>query len=208
MPSPTYMPDVPPDYVANPSLMPRPYVRFEMRETEFRQKDGTVEYRDIPWALVMPPGSRDVMEKPAEDWIKSLQVSADAQRIPPTWPKEYTEALTRFRAGEELPVVGTPIKTWAALSKSQIKAITSANIFTIEDLAKANDETKGNIGMGAVRLVQMAQHWLEEKDGPGAMAQKLAALATQNEELQTRLKELTEAVTSLKEQVPGATKAK
>lgn len=204
----SYMPDVPPDYVSNPSLMPRPYVTFETREAEARDAEGRTTYKEVIWAKVMPPGSKDVLEKPADEWIASLRANADARRIPPTWPDEYSKALESFKSGEELPPSGTPIRTWSALSKSQAKAVLAANILTVEDLAAANDEAKARIGMGGVSLVQMAQAWVEESKGPGAMAQKLSALTVKNNELSTQVAELLKSVAELRAQVPGATKAK
>lgn len=203
-----YMPDVPPDYISDPSKMPRPYVRFETRETEYRDPDGVAQYKDVVWVLVTPPGSKDVLEKPADDWIASLRSNAKERRIPHTWPEEYAKALESFRAGEELPAHGTPIKTWAALSKSQIKAVINANILTIEDLAAANDEGKSRIGMGGVSLVQMAQRWLEERKGPGAMLQQLQAMQVKNTELSGQVAELLKSVAELRAQVPGAAKVK
>jgi len=203
-----YMPDVPPDYITNPSLMPRPYVRFDTRETEYRDEKGEVNYKDVIWVQVTPPGSKDVLEKPADEWIEGLRANAKANRVPHTWPEEYGAALARFRSGEELPTTGTPIKTWAALSKSQVKAVINANILTIEDLAVANDEAKTRIGMGGVALVQMAQKWLEERKGPGAMLQQLQALQVKNTELSTQVADLLKSVAELRAQVPGAAKGK
>lgn len=194
--------DLPPDYQADSSKMPRPYVTFEMRPQETRDAEGKVTYTDVAWAKVMAPGTRDVLEKKADDWVAGLRQHADGGRIPSTWPDEYANALKSFIKGEELPVHGTPIRTWPPLTPAQRKAVLGANVLTVEDLANANDEMKTRIGMGANNLVQIAQTWVKDAAGPGALAAKLDAALVAQAESDRRYDELKKAFDELAARVP------
>lgn len=196
------------DYFANPDKQPRPYVVFEMRATETRDEAGKPQVIDVVWAKVTPSGSRDTLEKPAKDWIESIRVQADAGRVPPEWPRQYAQALESFIKGEELPVHGFPIKLWAAVTPGQRKAILDAGIQTVEDLALANEEAVGRIGMGARRLVDAAKAWKADQDGPGSLAAKLEIAETARAEAVERIATLEKQVQQLLAAVPADQKAK
>lgn len=164
------------DIVSQPANQSRPFVQFEMRAMEDRTvpaTDGVTQMIDVAWAIVRAPGSRDSLEKTAVDWLAQQKHYAKEGRIPPQWPAEYAEAFRLWQQGEELPVHGTPIKTWSPLSPAQRKNILAIGVLTIEDLAVANEETRGRLGMGGVALQKMAQTWLAEAKDVGATAKKL-----------------------------------
>ncbi len=198
--------DLVPDYNQPQSrdAMPRPYVTPEMRSKEVRSTNGEVSYVDEVWVKVMAPGGKDVLEKLADDWLAGLKAHGEAGRIPSHWHGEYKTALASFKAGEELPLQGTPIKTWTALTPGQRKAVLGANILIVEDLAGATDEAKIRIGMGAEALVTTAKAWVKEQAGPGAMAAQLAALTARLTDLETANQELRDSNTALSALVPKA----
>lgn len=168
--------NVPPDYNANPSQMPRPYVQFFLRATERRDEFGNSTFTDEPWVKITAQGGKDVVEKIATEWLENMKSHAHAGRIPIEWPGQYAEALKHWLIGEEIPLHGTAIKTWTALSPGQREAILQAKLLTVEDLAQANDEALTRIGMGGIGLREMARKWVAEASGPGAMARELAAI--------------------------------
>ena len=179
---------------------PRPYVRFELRPTEDRGQtspDGISHMIDVPWAVVSAAGSRDTLEKPATEWIESLDKHAQNDRIPREWPAEYREAFRLWKLGQEMPLHGTPIKSWPPLSPAQRKNIIDAGVLTIEALAGANDEVLARVGMGAQSLRQIAKKWLEEASNVGVMSQDLAAANLRLEEQQTTIANLSEQVAEL-----------
>jgi hypothetical protein len=198
--------DAPPDYLTDPEKMPVPYVTFEMQAAEVRDAEGKVTHKDEVWVTVMAPGTKDTVVRKAEDWLAGLHQSAAAGRIPRHWPKAYSEAFAAFQKGEELPLHGHPIKVWSALTPAQRKAVLAANVLVVEDLAKANDEMRQRIGMGAESLITMAKRWVEESSGPGATANRLMAAEAENARLKSQLAELADAVKMLQAQVPGASK--
>lgn len=172
---------------------PRPYVRFELRPVERRTPEGQSFYEDVPWAILMAPGSRDTVELVAEDWLANLRDSGKNGRCPPEWPQEYANAFKAWKEGQEQPTHGTPLTQWAAISPAQRKSCEAANIRTVEDLASANAESLSRIGMGSVALKTAAEAWLKERAGPGALAAQVATLMLQLEDAQRKIAELSEA---------------
>lgn len=193
---------VPPDYASDNSQMPHPYVEFFSRSVERREPDGSTKYVDEDWVKVTASGGRDTLEKPAEAWLKGMEANAAGGRVPRNWPTQYRQAFEQWKKDGELPVLGTPIKTWPPLTPAQRQSILTARIFTVEDLALANDEAKGRIGMGSERLVSIAKKWVEEAKGPGALAARLDTALAENEGLAARVKAMEEQVQSLLALVP------
>lgn len=164
------------DLVQQSGVPQRPFVQFEMRAMEDRAQvspDGVTHMIDVAWAIVRAPGSKDSLEKTARDWLAQLKIYGRDGRVPASWHSEYSEAFALWEKGEELPIHGTPIKTWSPLSPAQRKNIIAIGILTIEDLAAANEETRARLGMGGVALQKMAQTWLAEAKDVGATAKKL-----------------------------------
>ena len=184
---------------------PRPYVMFITRAIEDRTvpaTDGVTQMRDVHIAVVKAPGAKDVLEKVAEDWLQQLEAYAKDGRIPPEWPSEYRHAYKLWKAGEEVPVLGTAIKTWPPLTPAQRLNIISAGVLTVEDLAAANDEIKARIGMGANNIVRMAVKWLEESVDKGATAKALNDAMVQIDEMKTLIQAQGEALARLGTETP------
>lgn len=170
------------------------YVRFEKRVIEDRTaslKQGHFVGRDIVYALITPPGSKDVIVREVEStrnadgviinqgWLDYLDTQVQEGRIPDVFVDSYKRAYDKYKKGEELPVNGTPIKTWPPLSPAQITNLIALNIHTVEDLAALNEEGKARFGMGIVELQRKAKNWLEESQSIGAAVARLTALETE-----------------------------
>jgi hypothetical protein len=118
--------------------------------------------------------------------------------MPEAWLHEWKEKYTRWKAGQEIPEEGTPIKGWTLVPGSIQKMLIDLGIRTVEALANANDEALSRIGIGAIQFKRRAQAWVKEhkeKEGP---AIEIASLQQQNDELnktvqslQSKLDELT-----------------
>lgn len=189
----------------NPNQEPqRPYVKFEWRATEDRtipSTDGVTQLKNVAWAIVRAPGSKDSLEKLATDWLDQLKVYAKDGRVPQNWPKDYRDAYDMWVKSGEIPIVGTAIKTWPPLTPSQRQMVLNAGILTVEDLANANDENRNRIGMTANNLQSMARTWIEESRTKGATAKELDAMRHQVQELATLVKSQSEMIEQLKSQV-------
>lgn len=188
----------------NADKQPRPHVAPYLRSVEKPNKDGVIEFIPVLWVKVTSQGSKDTLDKDAEGWLKGLEDHAEGGRIPSSWPTEYRKALKNWTDGQELPAMGTPIKNWPAVNVAQRVALDRAGVQSVEDLALANDETKGRIGMGSERLVQLAQAWVADRTGPGALAAKLQSALVANEGLTARIAELEKNVSELLGHIPKA----
>lgn len=185
----------------NPTAEPkRPYVRFERRPHETR--DPKQPFVDRDWAVTMAPGSRDTSEMPVADWLAWLQKMADEDRLPKSWPRQYAEAYDEWQATQTQPTNGFPLEKWPPLSPGQRAACLAANIRTVEDLAAANAEGLGRIGMGALALKQAAEAWLAEQKGGGALAAKVTELQIALDDATATIKAQAEAIAELKALMP------
>jgi hypothetical protein len=181
-----------------------PYVTFEARPIEDREATiaaGHYVGKDVIYALVTPQGSKDRIEKVADDWLSDLQEAVNQDRFPMEWLRAYKGLYSDWKEGREMPVSGTAIINWPAISKSQADACLGANIRTVEDLAEANETALSYIGMGARALKERARAWVESAADTGKVAEELEKLRVQTatdkqtlEDLHKRVAELTKLV--------------
>lgn len=163
-----------------------PHVAFEYRPVEDRTQTiatGKYSTKDVAFARVTRPGSRDTLEVEVESWLKQLSEKARQNLCPPSWASGFREMFEAWKKGEELPTSGTPIKGWQLLSPAAQNMIIKAGFRTVEELAAAPDVEVGSIGMGAVELRQKARLWMEEASGPGKVVERLSALEVQSRTL-------------------------
>lgn len=162
------------------------YVRFEKRAVEDRTQSmakGHWVGRDVVYALVQSPGSKDVLVVEADPWIERLRKEEVEGRIPGPFVDAYERAYEKYKKGEELPPEGTPIKGWPPLSPAQQGNLIAMNILTVEDLAGLNAEGMARFGMGIVELKNRAKNWLEAAHSIGGVVATLTALQTDHDQL-------------------------
>lgn len=179
-----------------------PYVTFEVRPVEDRNatlEAGHYVAKDVTYALITPQGSKDRFEREVDDWFVNLQQQVQEGRFDPTWLQRYRDTYKMWKEGQEAPLTGSPVTNWPVLSPSQVKMLQGANVRTIEDMAAANEETLGRLGMGARALKQKAVDWLASANDVGKLAEEVNALrvanadlAARNDKLQLKLEELVE----------------
>lgn len=172
-----------------------PYVRFDIRSVEKRDVNGNPVITDVPFVLVTPAGSKDVFEAPAEDWISGKEQLArrNPPEYHPEWARKFRSSFELWSQGSALPEDGTPIRTWPALSPSEVKRCINANVLTVEDLAQANAQALANLGMGAQTMKDKAVAWLKDREGTQS-ASEIASLRGENAELKRRLDEQDETM--------------
>jgi hypothetical protein len=163
------------------------YVRFEKRPIEDRDesiKKGHWVGKDVVYALVTPPGTKDVVVVEAEEWIKRLKREETEGRIPPQFVDAYERAFEKYKKGEEIPLDGTPIRGWPPLSPAQQQNCIAMGVLTVEDLANLNSEGMARFGMGVVELKRKAANWLEAATSTGALSAKMTALEIRQNDLE------------------------
>lgn len=185
-----------------------PFVRFEVRAEEDRQASleaGHYVGRDVHYALITPMGSKDCIERKADEWFDKLKQDVAEGRCPREWLAAFKEIYKEWCEGREAPVNGTPITDWPPVSPSQVKTLLSLHVRTVEDLAAANEEVLSRIGMGGRALKQRAVDWLTSASSTGVASGEITALKAQNENLQARNEQLETQLKELAAKVDALT---
>lgn len=154
-------------------------VRFEKRPIEDKEasrKEGKVVFKDIDYVLVTPPYSRDCHEQKVDKWLDQVEKNVRNGRTPPEWLDHWKKAYQKWKEGLELPLNGTPVSNWPAITPAQVKTCHMVGILTIEDLALANDEGLRRLGMGGRDLKNKAQAYMKAAKETGPLVMENAAL--------------------------------
>ena len=176
------------------------YVRFErvpMEDKAESLKQGHYVAKDVDFALVTPPYSKDIMKFKVDKWFPELEKQVMAGRMPKDWLEDYKRAYHAWQNGQELPPKGTPIKGWGVISPAQQETLIRMNILTVEDLMGINDEGMKRIGMGGLELKNKAAAWLSQLNDKGPLTQEMASLKTENVNLKTQVETLIKQVEKL-----------
>lgn len=170
--------------------------------TKQSEREGRYVAIDEDRVTVRQIGSNDSTIFKVDTWLAQNDLDVKQGRLNPSFAQHYKEAYKLWKAGQELPVQGTPIKTWPILSPSQVGALLAIHVRTVEDLAGLNDEGLRRVGMGAIDLKQKAQAWLSQAQDKGPLTMEVAALKKENETLKLSLDSLHEKLNALQKQAP------
>lgn len=168
------------------------------------EEQGRYMARDVDMVTVRQIGGTDSCVFEVADWLARNKQEVQSGRLPQAHADLYAQSYTRWKAGQELPVTGTPIKTWPVATPSQVEAMIQMGVRTVEDLAQLNDDGLRRIGMGAVDLKNKAKAWLAAAQDKGKLAQDMAAVQRTNEELQQMVASLTAKVEALQQALPDS----
>lgn len=162
-----------------------PYVQFETRAVENRGKSrelGVYSADDVNFAIITPQGSKDRIERNADEWLEQLdgEVRNQTGRWPPQWVEAYHSAYDAFKRGVAAPLNGTSVKNWPVASPSQVKTCLAAGCLTVEDIASANEPMLRLLGMGSRALKDSAIAWLATKD-QAKYAEEMTQLRAENQ---------------------------
>lgn len=174
---------------------PKPnYVTFETRAVEDRQASidaGHFVAKDVDYVSVTPAGTRDRLDSEVSQWFLSLEEGVKQERIPASWLRAYKQAYKDWKETQLDPEFGTPITSCSMFSPAQVKAIQSANLRSVEELADATEEAISHLGMGGRALKAKARAYLDSFD-TGKTAAEVEDLRVKNEALELSNKELRE----------------
>lgn len=188
-----------------------PYVVFETKAIEDRQatiEAGYYKTKDVDFAIVTPQGSKDRIERNVKDWFEQVSQQVTENRFPQEWLTAYRSSYQAWKEGRELPVSGTSVMHWPVASPAQVKSLLDAKVRTVEDLAQANEETIGRLGMGGRALKEKAVNWLAVAGSSGKMTEELAALQVKLREAEARNATLETQLRDLITEVKALTNAK
>jgi hypothetical protein len=188
-----------------------PYVVWEIRAIEDRTasiEKGHYVGKDVDYAIITRPGSRDTLEKEALVWLADLREKSRKGELPVNWFSAFQESYNFWKKGEEVPLDGTPIKGWPLLSPAAQKEMISAGIRTVEDLAVFSDSELSILGTGAISFKAKAQSWLAAAKDTGKLAEKITAQNTRMAELEKLVQKQAEVIQSLQSSQPKPLPAK
>lgn len=180
------------------------YVRFEKRPVEDRQlslANGHYSTIDVDFAIITPHGTSDEIPRVVKDWFEYLDQSVREERTPQKFVTYYKECYAHYLKGEDTPLVGTPIRDWPVVGPSQRAGLLSARIYTVEDLANANESALGMLGMGARELQQKAQNWLKSATEVGKITEEISSLQVTNKRLETVVVRQEETIKKMREEL-------
>ena len=184
-----------------------PFIEFEVRAVEDRAKtieEGHAVFRDVDFVKITPLGGNGtlVVERDALEWLAYHRDNAS-----PLY-KHFKECYDAWKAGQEMPESGTPIRMWPAITPAEVAQLLRGGCKTIEDLAAWPDGNIGKFGMGGVSLKQRAQKYLATAQNVGRVSEQAAAVEAQNKELQATVQAQAEQLKELAEQVKALSKKK
>lgn len=170
------------------------YVRFESRpvtDAKASLAAGRNVSIDQDWALTTPPYSKDCVEQKIDTWRSNLEFNVKNGRIPQAWADMYLKQYAAYKEGQELPIDGTSVKNWAALSPAQVQNCLSASMKTVEDIALCNDEGLRRLGMGGIEIRNKAKAFLSSAS---SVVEENAALKTQVSQLEGSLEAMQQQI--------------
>jgi hypothetical protein len=177
-----------------------PYVRFErvaVEDVAASKVAGHYMARDVDQVWITPPYSKDLFKKNADEWFEQLKSDVQNGRVPPEWVEKCRKLFEAWKAGQELPPDGTPIRGWGLISPAQQDVLLRMNIFTLEDLACINDEGLRRIGMGAVDMKNKAVAALTAARDVGPVVLENADLRKRLDLSEANVGQLTDTVKEL-----------
>lgn len=181
------------------------YVRFERRPVEDKEaslREGRYVAKDVDFALITPPYSKDCVEQKVTRWLEDLDRGVRDGRIPQQWATLWKEGYHKWQNGQEMPLHGTPILGWGVISPAQQKMLIAINCLTVEDLAQINDEGMKRVGMGGLELRNKAKNWLASVKDHGGLTIQMSALEQENAQLKASVEGLKAQVEALKGMIP------
>lgn len=148
------------------NLAVRFYVHPTINEQKTREQ-GRQIFEDVDWIEIRIPGDRDTLQRAATDEDKKRFA-----HIYVAWKRNQSQEAAE----------GTPLREWAAITRSQAEELGSFGIRTVEHLAGMPDSNLQRVGpLMAIR--QQARDWLAAQKDTSV----LTKLRSENDELRSRL---------------------
>lgn len=182
-----------------------PYVRFSVMPVEDRTQlltNGKYGFRNVEVAHVTRPGQRDTVVREAEAWLADLQKRSADGMVPANWFTHFSAMYEAWKKGLEMPMEGTPLRGWSLLLPAAVENLLLLGFQTVEQLAAADETAVQRIGVGGVRMRELARDWLASSDqGKAAAAQE--ALRVENAALRERVDTLARQIADLTARLPA-----
>tara|TARA_R110000787_G_scaffold44813_5_gene109656 strand:- start:803 stop:1414 length:612 start_codon:yes stop_codon:yes gene_type:complete len=177
------------------------YVEFELRPEEDRDQtilQGMPIFKDVEFAIITMPGGGLVIDKLINNELLDEWKHGDKRRKPPS--PFALHAYEAWKEGREAPVNGTDLKNWPGVTPAQLKTCQNATIRTVEDLAEANADSIGKLGMGGVSMMEKAKAYLKSAN-INKTSEQITALTVKVDDLTESIKKKDSQISELIEQL-------
>lgn len=177
------------------------YVEFELRPEEDRAQtisQGMPIFKDVEFAIITMPGGGLVLDKVINEELLNEWKHGDKRRKPPS--PFALHAYEAWKEGREAPVNGTDLKNWPGVTPAQLKTCQNATIRTVEDLAEANADSIGKLGMGGVSMMEKAKAYLKSAN-INKTSEQITALTVKVDDLTESIKKKDSQISELIEQL-------
>ncbi|MEK9894964.1 MAG: hypothetical protein VW518_00875 [Burkholderiaceae bacterium] len=161
------------------------------------EREGRYIAKDVDMVEVRQLGSVDSVKFEVEDWLSRNKQDVQSGRLKPEIEDKYREMYQRWKKGQDMPIEGTPIKSWPVLSPAQVERCLAIGIRTVEELSVLHEEGQKRLGMGAMSLKQKAKTWIEAGQDKGKLVQQMTTLEQDNALLKANLETLTKRLEAL-----------
>lgn len=186
--------------------MELPTIRVLNFKTEYKTvKDAVKEVEWVEYAPVSAIMTNRVWARVSE--LKPKETPGDDQRsnkrhafMVHRWGM-IEPAYNAWKAGQEIPVDGTPLGAWPLLTRDQGDALRRIGLRTVEDVASITDSTIAKIPLPNARELPKQAKLFLENTGRAAAAAEMATRDAKIAELEERLAaamELLEQATAVK----------
>jgi hypothetical protein len=128
---------------------------------------------------------------------------ADGQIVGQEWIDGFPKEWAAFESGVEQMPDGTPLSEWPRCTVSLKATLNSIHIFTVEQLATANEAALERVGMGARKLQAEARAFVEVRDNTAASMR----LAAEAETARQAMVEMTDRMQEMQRQLDMLTRA-
>ena len=166
--------------------------------------------KEVHWVEYGPLGNKARMTNintvgEIIDRLQPLEGSSDPAVVIAHMRADFIrKAYQSWLAGEEMPVNGTPLAAWNALSPEQAEAIKLQGIKTVEEIAALTESTAARMPFpNKLEMVKLAKNFVESKDQTRLAAaltkkdEEIASLRLENEERDAREADLARKVDQL-----------
>lgn len=161
---------------------------FPHLDQDASDKEGRPIYKEEVYIMIMVPGERDIVHRPA--WEKDYE----------RFPQQYAAFKNKQNQDQ---ASGTPLKVVPWLSLGQVKELEYFNCFTLEQLATMPDSTAQKF-LQINKLKQLAKDHLQV----AKEAAPLTAMRAEMDQKDGQIAALTNQVSDLAKQVEALLKAK
>ncbi len=174
-------------------------IKFEkrqVRDDEASRDAGRTIMKDVDYVVVCSKGDRSTET--------SFRADGLFKRDPVLWD-HIREGYERWRAGQEDPLDGTPLKNWTGCTPAQMHDLYNLNIRTVEDLSGMTD-AQCQKETGLLTLRELARNYLKAASGPGKAAEEITALKKMASDQDGLIASLTDQLDEMRRELDNLTR--